>query len=73
MTTDGLAGLFELFAEQVECVLLDACYSEKQADAINQDINDTVDLIIPLNLKVNMCYKTECYRLYIVLISEKLD
>lgn len=36
--TGGLAGLFELFAEQVECVLLNACYSKVQAKAIAQHI-----------------------------------
>lgn len=35
---EALAGLFELFADQVECVLLNACYSEEQADAIVQHV-----------------------------------
>jgi len=34
----ALGGTFELFADQVECVLLNACYSEVQADAIVQHI-----------------------------------
>ena len=34
----GLAGLFELFAEQVNCVVLNGCYSEVQAKAIAQHI-----------------------------------
>jgi CHAT domain len=34
----SLAGLFRLFAEQVECVVLNACYSETQATAIAQHI-----------------------------------
>jgi hypothetical protein len=34
----ALAGLFELFADQVECVLLNACYSEVQAMAIARHI-----------------------------------
>lgn len=34
----ALAGLFELFAEQVECVVLNGCYSEVQATAIAQHI-----------------------------------
>ena len=37
VTADALAGLFGLFA-QVECVVLNACYSETQADAIYQHI-----------------------------------
>ncbi len=34
----ALAGLFRLFADQVECVVLNACYSEVQATAIAQHI-----------------------------------
>ena len=34
----ALAGLFELFASQVQCVLLNGCYSEVQAQAIAQQI-----------------------------------
>lgn len=37
-TPEALAKLFDLFAEQVECVVLNACYSEVQADAIAQHI-----------------------------------
>jgi hypothetical protein len=35
---EAIAGLFELFADQVECVLLNACYSEVQAVAIARHI-----------------------------------
>ncbi|WP_339381330.1 CHAT domain-containing protein [Brasilonema sp. UFV-L1] len=31
---EALAGLFELFADQVECVVLNGCYSQVQAEAI---------------------------------------
>jgi hypothetical protein len=40
----ALAGLFELFADQVECVLLNACYSEIQAKAIAQHINYVIGM-----------------------------
>jgi CHAT domain len=50
VSPEALAGLFELFADQVECVVLNACYSERQAEAIahhipyvvgmNQEIGD---------------------------------
>jgi len=53
LTSDALVGLFE-DAAQVECVLLNACYSEVQADAIaqhvpyvigmNQDVGDKAAL-----------------------------
>jgi hypothetical protein len=38
VSTEALAGLFELFADRVECVVLNACYSEVQAEAIAQHI-----------------------------------
>jgi hypothetical protein len=31
---EALAGLFKLFADRVQCVILNACYSEVQAEAI---------------------------------------
>ncbi len=34
----ALAGLFELFADQLHCVVLNGCYSEVQAKAIGQHI-----------------------------------
>jgi hypothetical protein len=34
----ALAGLFELFADQIHCVVLNGCYSEVQAKAIAQHI-----------------------------------
>jgi CHAT domain-containing protein len=41
---EGLAGLFELFADQLECVVLNACYSEVQAEAIAQHINYVIGM-----------------------------
>jgi AAA-like domain/CHAT domain len=35
---EALAGLFALFADQLQCVVLNACYSEVQAEAIAQHI-----------------------------------
>ena len=35
---EALARLFELFADQIECVVLNACYSEIQAKAIARHI-----------------------------------
>lgn len=34
VNAEALAGLFELFANHIECVVLNACYSEVQAKAI---------------------------------------
>lgn len=41
---EALAGLFELFAEQVECVVLNGCYSEVQAEAISKHINYVIGM-----------------------------
>ncbi|MEH1767329.1 CHAT domain-containing protein [Nostoc sp.] len=41
---EALAGLFELFAEQVECVVLNGCYSEVQALAIAQHVNYVIGM-----------------------------
>jgi hypothetical protein len=38
VSSEALAQLFSLFADQVECVVLNACYSATQADAIAQHI-----------------------------------
>ncbi|BAY22258.1 hypothetical protein NIES2100_20210 [Calothrix sp. NIES-2100] len=41
---EALAGLFKLFADKVECVLLNACYSKIQAQAIAQHINYVIGM-----------------------------
>lgn len=38
VSADTLAGFFKLFADRVECVILNACYSEVQAEAITKYI-----------------------------------
>ncbi len=42
--SEALKGLFALFADQVNCVFLNACYSEVQAEAIAQHINYVVGM-----------------------------
>ena len=44
VSTQALAKLFDLFQEQVECVLLNACYSEEQADSIHQHVDCVVGM-----------------------------
>ncbi|MEC4819259.1 MAG: CHAT domain-containing protein, partial [Scytonema sp. PMC 1069.18] len=41
---DALAGLFEVFANQIECVVLNGCYSKEQAKAISKHINYVVGM-----------------------------
>jgi hypothetical protein len=45
---EGLAALFKLHAAYVNCVLLNACYSEKAAQAISQYINYTIGMNQPI-------------------------
>lgn len=44
VSAEALAGFFELFADKVECVLLNACYSEVQARAIAQHIDYVIGM-----------------------------
>ncbi|MUG96939.1 tetratricopeptide repeat protein [Scytonema sp. UIC 10036] len=48
VSTESLEHLFELFKEQVECVLLNACYSEIQAEAIFQYIDCVIGMTQPI-------------------------
>ncbi|MBW4608889.1 MAG: GUN4 domain-containing protein [Hassallia sp. WJT32-NPBG1] len=41
---EGLAELFKLFADRVECVVLNACYSEIQAEAIARHVNYVIGM-----------------------------
>ncbi|MBN3945108.1 MAG: CHAT domain-containing protein [Nostoc sp. NMS7] len=51
VTGEVLADLFNNFATQIECVLLNACYSEVQANAIVQHINYVIGMNAPINDK----------------------
>jgi parallel beta-helix repeat protein len=42
--THALANLFKLFSDRVECILLNACYSQVQATAIAQHIDFTIGM-----------------------------
>lgn len=44
VSAEALANLFALFADQVECVVLNACYSATQAEAIAQQITSVVGM-----------------------------
>jgi RNA polymerase sigma factor (sigma-70 family) len=52
---EALAGLFKLFSEHVDCVILNACYSEIQANAISQHI----DFVIGMNKAIGDIAATE--------------
>ncbi|CDI00761.1 conserved hypothetical protein [Candidatus Competibacter denitrificans Run_A_D11] len=44
VSTEALAGLFALFASSVECVVLNACYSAVQAEAIAEHIPHVIGM-----------------------------
>ncbi|MBE8968022.1 CHAT domain-containing protein [Nostocales cyanobacterium LEGE 12452] len=44
VSSEGLANLFRLFSDQVECVVLNACYSKFQAEAIARHIDYVVGM-----------------------------
>jgi hypothetical protein len=44
ISTEALSGLFEKLANHVECVLLNACYSEPQANAISRHIDYVIGM-----------------------------
>ncbi len=44
ISTEALAGLFELFSGQVECVILSACFSAPQAVAISKHIDYVIGM-----------------------------
>jgi hypothetical protein len=44
VSTEALTQLFKLFKEKINCVLLNACYSEAQAEAIHQHINYVIGM-----------------------------
>ncbi|MEM9216244.1 MAG: AAA-like domain-containing protein [Cyanobacteria bacterium P01_F01_bin.150] len=44
INAEALSGLFELVDDRVECVLLNACYSQEQAEAIAQHIPHVIGM-----------------------------
>lgn len=44
MQTEPLTRLFKFFRKSIECVILNACYSEEQATAIHEHINCVVGM-----------------------------
>jgi hypothetical protein len=44
VSTNALARLFELFADTVNCIVLNACYSKVQAEAISQHVHHVIGM-----------------------------
>jgi len=60
--TTALSNLFGLFAQHVNCVVLNACYAEVQADAIVQHINYVVGMRQAVLDEVAIAFATGFYR-----------
>ncbi|MEP0923403.1 AAA-like domain-containing protein [Leptolyngbya sp. ST-U4] len=58
----SLGRLFKLFSDQVECVVLNACYSEMQADEIRKHINFVVGMNQQIGDKAAVIFATGFYR-----------
>lgn len=58
---EGLASLFELHTDYVECVLLNSCYSEKSAVAITQYINYAIGMNQPIEDKAAIAFAQGFY------------
>jgi len=59
---DALAALFEQFAHQVNCVLLNACYSETQAKAIAQHIEYVIGMSKAISDKAAIAFAIGFYQ-----------
>ena len=62
VSTDALSNLFELFDKEVECVLLNACYSEVQAKAIVRHINYVIGMSHEIRDDAAIAFATGFYR-----------
>ena len=61
VSSESLAGLFKLFNKNVECVVMNACYSEVQAEAIHQHINCVIGMNKAIGDKAAIEFATGFY------------
>lgn len=59
---EALAVLFEEFADQVQCVLLNACYSETQAKAIAEHIDYVIGMSKAISDKAAIAFALGFYQ-----------
>ena len=62
VSTEALSNLFELVESEVECVLLNACYSEVQANEIVQHINYVIGMSYEIRDDAARAFATGFYR-----------
>jgi hypothetical protein len=61
VSAEALAGLFELFADRLDCVLLNACYSEVQAEEISRHINSVIGMSQAIGDKAAIAFAVGFY------------
>ncbi|PAX60143.1 CHAT domain-containing protein [Brunnivagina elsteri] len=61
VSSESLGGLFKLFESDIECVVLNACYSEVQAEVIQQHINCVVGMNKQIGDKAAIKFATGFY------------
>ena len=61
VSRESLGELFKLFKNDVECVVLNACYSEVQAEAIHQHINFVIGMNQAIGDKAAIKFATGFY------------
>jgi len=59
---DALEALFKQFADQVDCVVLNACFSDVQAKAISQHINYVIGMNQEISDKAAIAFSTGFYQ-----------
>ena len=62
VSTKALATLFSLFRDTIQCVCLNACYSEIQAEAIHQSIDCVVGMNQPISDKAAIKFAQGFYQ-----------
>jgi tetratricopeptide (TPR) repeat protein len=61
VSSESLAGLFKNFQEHVDCVVLNACYSEAQAEIIHEHINCVIGMNQSISDKAAIEFATGFY------------
>lgn len=62
VSSRALANLFKLFSDQVECVVLNACYSDVQAEAIVKHIDAVIGMVQPIGDTAAIRFSEGFYR-----------
>lgn len=62
VTSEGLVSLFKLFQNTIECVILNACYSEQQAKAIRKHIPYVIGMKTGISDKAAIAFSTGFYK-----------